>query len=249
MNLALLADKYENKEFLVGDPSQFMHMVKGDSNKELLAFIASCFSYGSRKQFIPKIRKILDWCDGEITEWIVNGDYIKVIPYDNSCYYRLYTNSMVCDMLGALRQMLQQYGSMRMFIKAKVREREALSAIAAICKWFAEHNSHGIIPKDTKSSCKRICMFLRWMVRDNSPVDIGLWSDIIDKRTLIIPMDTHVVQESLRLGLTQSRSTSMSAAIKLTQRLAEIFPGDPTKGDYALFGIGVEPSHLSFQSS
>ena len=77
------------------------------------------------------------------------------------------------------------------------------------------------------------------MVRDNSPVDLGLWSSFIDKRTLIIPMDTHVLQEANRLGLINSKTASMSVAIKLSHRLSEIFPDDPMKGDFALFGYGV----------
>ena len=83
-------------------------------------------------------------------------------------------------------------------------------------------------------------MFLRWMVRDDSPVDLGLWKDIIDKRTLIIPMDTHVMQEANRLGLISCKTASMSSAIKLTNKLREIFPDDPLKGDFALFGVGVD---------
>ena len=72
------------------------------------------------------------------------------------------------------------------------------------------------------------------------PVDLGLWSDLIDKSTLIIPMDTHVLQEAEKLGLISSKCTSMSAAMKLTQKLREIWPDDPTKGDFALFGLGVD---------
>ena len=82
-------------------------------------------------------------------------------------------------------------------------------------------------------------MFLRWMVRDGSPVDLGLWSDIMDRRTLIMPLDTHVVQESLRMGLLKSRTASMGTARRLTDAMLEIFPDDPLKGDFALFGLGV----------
>ena len=82
-------------------------------------------------------------------------------------------------------------------------------------------------------------MFLRWMVRSGSPVDLGLWSDFIDRRTLIIPMDTHVVQEANALGLLNGKCASMSAARRLTARLAQVFPDDPMKGDFALFGYGV----------
>ena len=83
-------------------------------------------------------------------------------------------------------------------------------------------------------------MFLRWMVRDGSPVDLGLWSDIMDRRTLIMPLDTHVVQESLRMGLLKSRTASMGTARRLTDAMLEIFPDDPLKGDFALFGLGVD---------
>ena len=82
-------------------------------------------------------------------------------------------------------------------------------------------------------------MFMRWMVRDSSPVDLGLWTRFIDKRTLIMPLDTHVVQQSQRLGLLRSRTASMSAARRLTQAMLEVFPADSLKGDFALFGYGV----------
>jgi uncharacterized protein (TIGR02757 family) len=82
-------------------------------------------------------------------------------------------------------------------------------------------------------------MFLRWMVRDSSPVDIGLWAKFIDRKTLVIPLDTHVLTQAASLGLIISPSASMSTAKKLTSALATIFPDDPVRGDFALFGYGV----------
>ena len=82
-------------------------------------------------------------------------------------------------------------------------------------------------------------MFLRWMVRKVSPVDLGLWNNIIDQRTLIMPLDTHVIQEANRLGLIKTKSTSMKIACELTEKLRKIFPEDPLKGDFALFGYGI----------
>lgn len=242
-HLSALADKYENKEFLVGDPSWFMHQVKGETNKELLAFIASAISYGSRKQFLPKIESLR--IEGDYIQWLKNRDYEAIVPHTDECFYRLYTKAMMNDFLNALAQMIEQHGSMRGFMES-VRDNlhttklTALEAVKAITAWFAEHGSVGVIPKDATSSCKRVCMFLRWMVRDNSPVDLGIWNDIIDKRTLIIPMDTHVQQEAVKLGLITNKSTSMTAALKLSQKLREIWPDDPIKGDFALFGLGVD---------
>ena len=239
--LLSLAKKYECTDFLTGDPSWFMHQVEGDTNREIMAFIASSLSYGSRKQFLPKIESLR--INGDYTLWLKNRDYEKIVPHTDECFYRLYTKAMMNDFLNALAQMIEQYGSMRGFIislKKSDKKLSALDTVKALTSWFATHGSTGVIPKDATSSCKRVCMFLRWMVRDNSPVDLGLWSDLIDKSTLIIPMDTHVLQEAERLGLITSKCTSMSAALKLSQKLREIWPDDPTKGDFALFGLGVD---------
>lgn len=247
VNLEALAERYETIEFLDGDPSWFMHQVTGDTNKELLAFIASCLSYGSRKQFMPKIQSIMDFAHGDITEWILSSKFMNDIPYDeNRCFYRLYSFATMNGLLLALHKMLTEYGSIKNYLisfygqhKEPSRTMTCLDAISAIIDFFSKQGITGIIPKNTQSSCKRLCMFLRWMVRDNSPVDLGLWSDIIDKRTLIMPLDTHVLQEASRLGLLESKTATMSTAIRLTERLKSYFPNDPVKGDYALFGLGV----------
>ena len=181
--------------------------------------------------------------NGDYAKWLTNREYEKIVPHTDECFYRLYTKAMMNDFLNALAQMIEQYGSMRGFIislKKSDKKLSALDAVKALTSWFATHGSTGVIPKDATSSCKRVCMFLRWMVRDNSPVDLGFWSDLIDKSTLIIPMDTHVLQEATKLGLISSKCTSMSAALKLSQKLREIWPDDPIKGDFALFGLGVD---------
>jgi uncharacterized protein (TIGR02757 family) len=76
-------------------------------------------------------------------------------------------------------------------------------------------------------------------------VDLGLWSDLIDKRTLIMPLDTHVVQQAVSLGLLSAHTASMSAALRLSSLMRRVFPDDPLKGDFALFGYGMKESDLS----
>lgn len=272
-DLKTLAERYETREFLDGDPSWFMHQVEGEANKELLAFIASSLSYGSRKQFIPKIQYILDCSQGEVEHWLLSGRYKGDIPDNEECYYRLYTNRIMREFLDSLTDMLLQYGSLKNYVKEELAaisqppSQQALDAIKAIVWWFRKVKKSspagflspdngrteggkkssplggvrgGCIPQSTTSSCKRLCMFLRWMVRDGSPVDLGLWADIIDRRTLIMPLDTHVIQEASRLGLLETKTASMSTALKLTEKLRMTFPDDPLKGDFALFGVGVD---------
>lgn len=236
------AARYETADFLNGDPSWFMHQVQGDTNREVTAFLASALSYGSRSQFLPKIQLFLDWSGGDVLHWVSEQAYRQQFASnDKGCFYRLYDKATMRLFLDATSVMIGEYGSIGDYLRCR-KIGDTLAAINAICRWFALHHSVGVIPKDTTSSCKRLCMFMRWMVRDGSPVDLGLWSDFIDKRTLIMPMDTHVLSEACKMGLLHSRNASMSAALKLTSVLADIFPDDPLKGDFALFGVGVSGS-------
>lgn len=243
--LLSLANKYEVPDFLNGDPSWFMHQVIGERNQETIAFIASCLSYGSRNVFMPRIQYLLDCSRNEPYEWIKSGKYKLDIPNDDTCFYRLYTNAMMYGLFNALQTMYEVYGDMKNFIRCHTGHNddnlqlEAIEAVEAICHYFQEQEAVEIVPKNASSSCKRVCMFLRWMVRTDSPVDLGIWSDLIRLRSLIMPLDTHVIQQSLQLGLITSKTTSMSVARKLTDKLLEIFPDDPLKADFALFGYGV----------
>ena len=232
------ADKYETRDFIVGDPSWYMHQVEGNLNRESMAFLASVFSFGSREQFMPKIASLLEWSRGDIDKWLRSGEFRQRFrPDDTHCFYRLYTYGSTARFLEAYSRLLNSYGSLGDYVHANASA--GIEAVASICKYFGDCGVGAIVPKDTTSSCKRVCMFMRWMVRDNSPVDLGLWSSFIDKRTLIMPMDTHVVTQSVRLGLLTSRTASMSAARRLTMAMSTVFPDDPLKGDFALFGYGV----------
>lgn len=96
------------------------------------------------------------------------------------------------------------------------------------------------VSQNPKGACKKLHMFLRWMVRRGSPVDLGLW-DWANAADLLIPLDTHVLQESARLGLiAPNAAASAKTAIDLTQKMTAAFPGDPARADYALFGLGVD---------
>jgi len=266
-----LAERYETKDFINGDPSWFMHQVSGTLNQEITAFIAQALSFGSRKQFLKKLHDIMRFSDGNPLHWVVEGQYTQNIPDAEGSYYRMITNQQMLAFLNALRPLYQNEKGLRQLFSqnsnlhspnfcadeasspiARASEQNnyplsilhspfsASAALASITDYFARNGSTGVIPKNTQSSCKRLCMFLRWMVRIGSPVDIGLWSDIIDRRTLIMPLDTHVVQEARRLGIIDIKTPSMAAALKLTEKMSEIFPDDPLKGDFALFGVGVD---------
>lgn len=252
--LIALAEKYETPSFLPADPSRFMHEIEGDLNREATAFVASCLSFGSRKQFLPKIASLIDMADRDVDNWIRTGKAEKYFKKDdNRNFYRFYVNGDMHLFFASYRRIMLKYGSLGEYVNlactgdtppkigdcphsAASKIGDCPRIVKAICEAFADSP---VVPKDAKSCCKRVCMFLRWMVRDNSPVDLGLWSGFVDKRRLVIPMDVHVRDEALKLGLLKSRCTSMAAAVKLTEKLRAIFPDDPLKADFALFGLGV----------
>ncbi len=227
--LRALADKYETTAFLSGDPSQFMHRYAAPIEQERAAFVASALSYGSRAQFLPRIDTLLaSYMRGE-----------TAVPIDDRCFYRLHTNRMLRRFLDTLDELYAAHGSMKSFV-ATGGAHTGLDAIRLLTAFFASHAASDLVPRDSHSACKRLCMFLRWMVRDNSAVDLGLWSDIIDKSTLVMPLDTHVVGEARKMGLLAGGAATMVSAKRLTATMAECFPGDPLRADFALFGLGVD---------
>lgn len=229
------AEKYETAYFLEKDPSKFMHLVKGIMNQEAMAFIASSLSYGKREQFNPKIEMILTWTEGEVDQWIRTGKHEEHFKAgDTRSFYRLYTHNTMHCFFQAYQRLLLTYGSLGDYVRRNASD--GFTAVETICQYFGRQDLHTIIPKNAHSACKRVCLFLRWMVRSNSPVDLGLWADFIDRRTLIMPLDTHVLRQSARLGLLKNKTATMASARRLTAALADIFPDDPLKGDYALFG-------------
>ena len=235
------ADKYE-RTFPSPDPSEVMLAAKGDdSNREATAFVASCLSFGAIMQFKPKIEQLVTFAGGDMDGWIRSGAFERDVgPDASTCFYRFFTFETMNSFLGAYRRLMSEHATLGAFVRGAVAaDCGGLGAVAAICRWFAEHGPCAPVPQDAHSACKHVCMFLRWMVRSGSPVDLGLWAVFIDRRSLVMPLDTHVLQQANRLGLLKGTCASMGAARRLTAAMLEVFPDDPLKGDFALFGYGV----------
>ena len=237
--LVRLAAQYETAAFLEGDPSRFMHEVSGEANMEATAFTASVLSYGSRKQFLPKIESILAMSGGKMDAWIAEGGYEAAIEEDDRrSFYRFQKMADMRDFFDRYRRIIRRHGSLGGLVRGEAKD--GISAVRSICNAFS--GAGGLVPKDASSACKRVCMFLRWMARPDSPVDLGLWKDFIDRATLVMPLDVHVRRQACSLGLFDCKTPDMRAAVSLSATLSEIFPGDPLKGDFALFGYGADAS-------
>lgn len=242
-NLKRWAEQYETAEFIQSDPVQIPHRYDSRVNIEISAFVTAWIAWGNRKQIIKKA----DFIDREIFKgepyhYIVGntverGNRPEWEQYKGStdCLYRTFTFGDFHDLCARLYDVYTSAENMEAAIK-KAHETNGETALATLQSLFGSMN--GIPDFETQSACKRLCLFLRWMCRKGSPVDFGLW-DVCDPRNLIIPLDTHVHKQAIRLGLTKRRTPDLRTAIEITDRFAEVFPDDPAKGDFSLFGYGV----------
>lgn len=242
-NLKRWAEQYETADFINADPVQIPHRYDSRVNIEISAFVTAWIAWGNRKQIIKKA----DFIDREIFKgepyhYIVGntverGNRPEWEQYKGStdCLYRTFTFGDFHDLCARLYDVYTSAENMEAAIK-KAHETNGETALATLQSLFG--SVHGIPDFETQSACKRLCLFLRWMCRKGSPVDFGLW-DVCDPRNLIIPLDTHVHKQAIRLGLTKLRTPDLRTAIEITDRFAEVFPDDPAKGDFSLFGYGV----------
>lgn len=242
-NLKRWAEQYETADFINADPVQIPHRYDSRVNIEISAFVTAWIAWGNRKQIIKKA----DFIDREIFKgepyhYIVGntverGNRPEWEQYKGStdCLYRTFTFGDFHDLCARLYDVYTSAENMEAAIK-KAHETNGETALATLQSLFGSVN--GIPDFETQSACKRLCLFLRWMCRKGSPVDFGLWN-VCDPRNLIIPLDTHVHKQAIRLGLTKRRTPDLRTAIEITDRFAEVFPDDPAKGDFSLFGYGV----------
>lgn len=244
--LRRLAAEYETPSFMADDP---IGCVGGSCATrpeaiETAAFVAASLSYGSRTQFLPKIRWLGDRARGDIHAWVLSGRWrTDFRAGDPHSFYRVFSCGVMHAFFSELQGILRRHGSLGACLQA-AGVHDGPTAVRALVEAFGGRAAP-VVPKDATSACKRLCMFVRWMARDGSPVDFGLWSAWIDKSTLLIPLDVHVLRQACRLGLLDSRTATMRTAERLTSRLSEVFTGDPCKGDFALYGLGASGRKVS----
>lgn len=244
--LVTLADKYEVPSFLEKDPSKFMHGYLKAADQEIAGFLAANMAFGQRSQILSHVESVLDYAGADLIGWVQNEGYRNFFTKGDTSYYRMFTHDDFIRLFDRIKEMVTESGSIGNYIKEKFTGADNGNVYLApfICSQFSE-DCH-LIPHSKGTAAKRINMFLRWMVRNDSPVDLGLWSGWYDKKNLLVPLDTHVMQESVKFGLLGKNknggvpSASFKTDVELTELMKDVFPGDPCRGDFALFGLGVD---------
>ena len=246
--LLFLADKYETTDFIKDDPSFFMHQYKRITDIEIAAFTAANLAFGKRSQILLHVKTILDSALDNLTEWVLDKKYTELFTEGKKSFYRMYSHSDMILFFDVIHTMLTEYGSIGNAVKQKynlilssnnnyIKAYSGSPLLAPVISSFFTKDC-SLIPHTKDSASKKLNMFLRWMVRDNSPVDLGIWS-WYSKKDLLIPLDTHVMQMANQMKIINTKTANLKTCTLLTQAMRSIFNDDPARSDFALFGYGV----------
>lgn len=237
-----------DKSKLEPDPLQFPHLFKIEKDIEVMAFIASVFAYGNVKQIVNSLNTFVLITKNQPYEFISNISEQKKLP--TNFFHRFYSTKDILQLFQLLNLAYDEYGSLKnLFFSGYHSEEENLkNAITNFNNYFLNKArnefkklSRGIVfmfPLPEKgSACKRMNLFLRWMVREDE-LDFGLWKEIPSSK-LIIPVDTHVARICKQLKLTKRKNVSWKMAEEITNNLRQFDPDDPVKYDFAICHIGM----------
>lgn len=235
-------DEYNQPSFIKNDPISIPHLFTKKQDIEIAGFFAAIFSWGNRTTIIQKSKELMELMGNSPLDFCLNhtnSDLKKLLDFKHRTF-----NST--DLLYFIEFFKGHYSKNKSletaFTNNGVSAEKMLSGFHhhffSLEDIPARTKKHIATP-DRKSSCKRINMFLRWMVRnDNKGVDFGIWKKISPSQ-LICPLDLHVVRVAKRLNILQRKQTDWQAAVELTEYLRTLDSNDPVKYDFALFGMGV----------
>jgi uncharacterized protein (TIGR02757 family) len=243
--------RYNKPRFLESDPVQIPHRFTIKQDIEIAGFWTSILSWGYRKTIITKALKLIelmDNCPYDFIKHHTESDRVRFQNFKHRTFQ--YTDSLY--FLEFLQQYYREHESLEWAFSFAIKKEDthvenglrSFHDVFFSLPYFPERTKKHIPTPQRNSTCKRLNMFLRWMVRDDTGgVDFGIWRSI-KPHQLVVPLDVHVNKVARKLGLLQRNQTDWKAALELTGNLKTFDRVDPVKYDYALFGVGVMEPHL-----
>ncbi|RZA01734.1 MAG: TIGR02757 family protein [Sphingobacteriaceae bacterium] len=255
--------QYNRPEFIKNDPVCIPRLFAKKQDIEIMGFWAATLAWGQRVTIINKCRELIALMDGAPYDFIMNHEDIdlkKLLQFK----HRTFNDIDTLYFIAFFRRHYSSHDSLEdAFIPSKTPlvilsdSEESYKSDSTVSKSIEVYLNHfrsyffslPDFPHRTKkhvsspsqnSTCKRLNMFLRWMVRkDDCGVDFGIWNQI-KPADLICPCDLHVDRVARKLKLITRKQTDWQTAVELTEKLRELDPIDPVKYDFALFGLGIE---------
>jgi len=235
--------QYNHPNFLESDPIQIPHTFTRKEDIEISAFLTATISWGNRKSIITNAKKMMALFDEVPFDFIMNHQADDMSRFD-AFVHRTFNGEDLSFFIKSLRHLYQHHGGLETVFKSHSKNLSLQPAITAFKEVFFEiphpkRTTKHVSDPFKNSAAKRINMFLRWMVReDTTGVDFGIWKSI-SPAYLSCPLDVHSGNVARKLNLVQRKQNDAKALAELDKNLRKLDPKDPVKYDFALFGLGV----------
>ncbi|MBE0535939.1 MAG: TIGR02757 family protein [Phycisphaerae bacterium] len=254
--LEQIYSRYNRRELIAPDPLQFVYRYAHTADKEIAGFLAAVLAYGRVRQIEKSVDRLLGLMGPHPAVFVRNFDLRKRAVFADF-RHRFTSGDDICDLLFLLKKVLLEYGGLEAYFARGIRSdhQNVIGALSAFCdSLLAEHARRNrgsvrtglkyLLSSPTrKSACKRLNLFLRWMVRDDA-VDAGVWKSVAPAM-LLVPLDVHMSRISLLLNLCEPQNVSIKTAVEVTQGFARIHPTDPVRYDFALCRAGMENDNIT----
>ena len=244
-------DQYNCIQFIESDPISIPHEFIKKEDIEIAGFLTATIAWGQRMTIIKNARRLMAMMDNRPHEFILNATKKDLNQFDNFVH-RTFNGIDVTYFVKSLQHIYKKHNGLESVFMVPPtadplnKESTILISIMKFRETFfsmeppVRTGKHVSNPA-ANSSAKRICMYLRWMIRDdNRNVDFGLWKNTnIEMQHLMCPLDVHSGNVARKLGLLKRTQNDWKAVKELTNSLKKLDPRDPVKYDFALFGLGV----------
>jgi uncharacterized protein (TIGR02757 family) len=242
--LDVLYHQYNRRERVHPDPLGFLYLYADIRDREIAGLLASSLAYGRVAQIYKSLCSVLEKMGPSPLSFLNRSTRQSLTAMFGGFAHRFATGGNLVSLMLAIKDALDHYGSIHgCFLSGMTAEDDTMLPaltrfVAAITAGNAPGMGHLIPLPERGSACKRLNLFLRWMVRKDD-VDPGGW-DQIPASKLIIPLDVHMHRVGVRLGFTRRRQADMRTALEITRAFSRIIPEDPLRYDFTLCRMGME---------
>jgi uncharacterized protein (TIGR02757 family) len=241
-----LVMRYNQPGFIVHDPISIPHQFVKKQDIEIAGFFAATLAWGQRVTIINNCKRLMQWMDNAPHDFILHHTDKDLVPF-TQFVHRTFNATDTLYFIHFLKHYYAQHASLELAFSQHLKPKDA-TIEKALIGFHQTFFDDPLAPQRTrkhvatplrKSACKRLCMYLRWMVRaDDKQVDFGLWK-IIKPSQLVCPIDVHVERVARMYGLITRKPCDWQTALELTANLKKMDASDPAKYDFALFGLSV----------
>jgi uncharacterized protein (TIGR02757 family) len=240
-SLDCIYDKYNHREYVHPDPLEFLYRFERIEDREIVGLLASALAYGRVRQILVSISRVLDILGSEPSSFIADTENTRLTLLLAEFRHRFTAGSELAAMLSAASALQREHGLLGNIVadmSSSGQLMEGLSDFVSLLLGRAGIEKSTLLPRPCLgSACKRLHLYLRWMIRQDE-VDPGGW-DCLSPADLIVPLDVHMFRAGRSLGFTRRKSADGRAALEVTEGFRRICRDDPVKYDFAVTRYGI----------